>query len=166
MPGTRKRVTGLGRVSFTILYHLIDEFISEVESHHDGWSYRSSSREPSIYPATMTIIEESHEPTADARCREAVHLAEELLRRYDEVMMGAVRRYRVECGRNNCNLASAIGTKEHNLARACCLLCEQTGYGGDEDDMGDTLLRDSRNVMREWKQEVTPTFCTFLVQAC
>jgi len=114
----------------------------------------------------MTIIEESHEPTADARCREAVHLAEELLRRYDEVMVDAVRRYRVECGRNNSNLASAIGTKEHSLARACCLLCEQTGYGGDEDDMGDTLLRDSRTLMREWKKEVTPTFCTFPLQAC
>ncbi|KAJ2926407.1 hypothetical protein H1R20_g10696, partial [Candolleomyces eurysporus] len=161
VPGTRKRVTGLGRLSFTILYQLMDEFISEVDSHHDRWSHRSpdsatSSSRPkssSQYPATMTIIEESQDSSTDARMEVAVQQAEECLSRFDLVMADAVRRYKIECGRNNIKLADAIGSKEYSLSRACCLLCEQTGFGGDEDDMGDSLLQETRRAMQEWKTE-------------
>ncbi|TFK30957.1 hypothetical protein BDQ12DRAFT_740228 [Crucibulum laeve] len=42
LPGTCKCVPGLGRITFSILYHLVDEFISAIDAHHDGWSYRAS----------------------------------------------------------------------------------------------------------------------------
>ncbi|KAF6766485.1 hypothetical protein DFP72DRAFT_866660 [Ephemerocybe angulata] len=165
IPGTRKRVTGLGRLSFTILYTLMDEFIEEVDRHHDGWSGSSGGSSPgkagsprsrarpcdALYPQTMTIIEESQDSSTDARMAVAVEEAEELLARYDLVMADAVRRYKIECGRNNDKLADAIGSKEYALSRACCLLCEQTGFGGDED--GDSLLREARTAMVEWKEE-------------
>ncbi|EAU85806.2 hypothetical protein CC1G_05023 [Coprinopsis cinerea okayama7 len=157
VPGTRRRVPGLGRLSFTILYLLMDEFISEVDSHHDGWSYRTpewiSRSNTSIYPDTMTIIEESHDPSTDVRTDLAVREAEDFLTRYDNVMADAVRRYKIECGRSNPNLADAIGSKEYALSRACCLLCEQTGYGSNDNDTGDTLLQETRAAMQEWKQE-------------
>ncbi|TFK24407.1 hypothetical protein FA15DRAFT_669640 [Coprinopsis marcescibilis] len=155
VPGTRKRVSGLGRISFTILYQLIDEFISEVDLHHDGWSYRSPgfSARSSLYPETMTIVEESHDSSTDVRIELAVREAEDFLARYDSVMADAVRRYKIECGRSNVNLADAIGSKEHSLSRACCLLCEQTGYGSNDNDTGDTLLQETRAAMQEWKAE-------------
>ena len=157
VPGTRKRVTGLGRVSYTLLFHLVDEFVSEVNSHHDSWSLPSSeyfSFQVSG-PPTMTLVEESHDPTTDIRSEKAVGLAEKCLKKVDKVMADAVKRYKVECGRNNPSLASRIGIQEHTLAKSCCLLCEQTGYGGDEDDMGDTLMQVTREVMSDWKQEVS-----------
>jgi hypothetical protein len=158
VPGTRKRVSGVGRLSFTILFHLIDEFISEVDSHHEGWSYRTPSFSArslsSLYPETMTIIEESHDDSADMRTDLAVKEAEEFLTRYDAVLADAVRRYKIECGRNNTNLADAIGSKEHAFSKACCLLCEQTGYGSEDSDAGDTLLHEARTAMMEWKHEV------------
>jgi hypothetical protein len=105
----------------------------------------------------MTLVEESHDPTADVRSEKAVRLAEKCLKEVDRVMADAVKRYKVECGRSNPSLASRIGTQEHTLAKSCCLLCEQTGYGGDQedDDMGDTLMQATREVMSEWKQEVS-----------
>lgn len=133
----------------------MDEFISEVDAHHDGWSCSSnsptSSKRSSMYPQTMTIIEESQDNSTDARGELAVELAEECLYRYDKVMADAVWRYKTECGRNNVKLADAIGSKEYALSRACCLLCEQTGFGGEED--GDTLLGETRKAMQEWKEE-------------
>jgi hypothetical protein len=103
----------------------------------------------------MTIIEESQDSSTDARMEIAVQQAEECLSRFDLVMADAVRRYKIECGRNNVKLADTIGSKEYSLSRACCLLCEQTGFGGDEDDMGDSLLQETRRAMQEWKSEVS-----------
>ena len=103
----------------------------------------------------MTLVEESHDPTTDIRSEKAVELAEKCLKKVDKVMADAVKRYKVECGRNNPSLASRIGAQEHTLAKSCCLLCEQTGYGGDEDDMGDILMQVTREVMSDWKQEVS-----------
>lgn len=150
-------MTGLGRVSYTLLFHLVDEFVSEVNSHHDGWSLPSSEFRFQLLP-TMTLIEEFHDPTSDTRSEKATVLAEKCLEKVDKVMADAVKRYKVECGRNNPSLASRIGTQEYTLAKSCCLLCEQTGYGSDEDDMGDTLMQATREVMSDWKQEVSLNF--------
>ena len=106
----------------------------------------------------MTLVEESHDPTTDIRSEKAVGLAEKCLKKVDKVMADAVKRYKVECGRNNPSLASRIGTQEHTLAKSCCLLCEQTGYGCDEDDMCDTLMQATREVMSDWRQEVSSNF--------
>lgn len=143
----------------------MDEFVSEVNSHHDGWSVPSSESGFEFPgPPTMTLIEESHDPTTDSRSEKAVQLAEECLKKVDRVMADAVKRYKVECGRNNPSLGSRIGAQEHTLAKSCCLLCEQTGYGGDGDgdDMGDTLMQATREVMSDWKQEVSLYFLFFL----
>ncbi|KAF8158553.1 hypothetical protein B0H34DRAFT_709336 [Crassisporium funariophilum] len=152
MPGTRRRVSGLGRLSFTILFQLVDDFVSEVNNHHDTW-YQSSLESCPLYPATMTLVEESKDPSTDVRSDAAVRLAEECLKNIDRVMSDAVRRYKVECGRNNPSLARRIAVLEHTLAKSCCLLCEQTGYGGDDDDIGDTLMQETKNVMSQWKRE-------------
>ncbi|TFK39016.1 hypothetical protein BDQ12DRAFT_682867 [Crucibulum laeve] len=167
LPGTRKRVPGLGRITFSILYHLMDEFISAIDAHHDGWSYRASpTKSPttpvkspssifipdSPYPPTLTLIEECNDPSTDARSELAVQQAEELLQRYDAIFVVAVKRYKAETGRNR-KLAATIGRREYTLARALCLLCEQTGYGSEDDDMGDTLLQYSREAMRDWKAQ-------------
>jgi hypothetical protein len=137
----------------------MDEFVSEVNSHHDGWSLPSSESGFQC-PPTMTLVEETHDPTADIRSDKAVQLAEKCLKKVDRVMANAVKRYKTECGRNNPSLGSRIGAHEHTLAKSCCLLCEQTGYGGDEDgdDMGDTLMQATREVMSDWKQEVSLDF--------
>lgn len=109
----------------------------------------------------MTIIEESHDDSVDMRTDLAVKEAEEFLTRYDAVFADAVRRYKIECGRNNTNLADAIGSKEHAFSKACCLLCEQTGYGSEDSDAGDTLLHEARTAMMEWKHEVcSPSYTT------
>ena len=154
-------MTGLGRVSYTLLFHLVDEFVSEVNLHHDSWSLPSSKAEFQLPgPPTMTLVEESHDPTTDIRSQTAVELAEKCLKKVDKIMALAVKRYKVECGRSNPFLASRIGIQEHTLAKSCCLLCEQTGYGGDEegDDMGDTLMQTTREAMLDWKLEVSLDF--------
>ncbi|KAF4617184.1 hypothetical protein D9613_005625 [Agrocybe pediades] len=150
VPGTRKRVPGLGRASFMLLFNLVDEFIDEVNAHHDSPSRPSH---PFCYPETMTLVEEAKDPSTDARSEEAVRDAEEYLSGIDSVLAVTVKRYKVEGGWNNASLASKISTLEHALAKGCCLLCEQTGYGTNENDMGDTLMEDTRRVMREWKAE-------------
>jgi uncharacterized protein YcbK (DUF882 family) len=136
-----------------ILYNLVDGFIDEVNAHHDDYSALSS--EPSLYPATMTLVEEAKDESTDTRSEEAVRLAQESLRVIDTVLKNAVRRYKVECGRNNPTLASRISAHEHSLAKSCCLLCEQTGYGSEENDMGDTLMEMTRGIMTQWKNEVS-----------
>ncbi|KDR82353.1 hypothetical protein GALMADRAFT_237615 [Galerina marginata CBS 339.88] len=151
VPGTRRRITGLGRVCYTILYNLVDEFIDEVNAHHDGPSTKSS--EPCLYPATMTLVEEAKDPSTDDRSDKAVQLAEEALRGIDKVLADAVRRHKAECGRNNPSLAIKISAQEHALAKGCCLLCEQTGYGTVESDIGDTLMDEARGVLMQWKSE-------------
>jgi len=108
----------------------------------------------------MTLVEEARDPSTDSRSEKAVKEAEECLGGIDSVLHDTVKRYKVECGWNNPTLASRISALEHALAKGCCLLCEQTGYGTQENDMGDTLMEDTREVMRQWKAEVS--FILFL----
>ncbi|PPQ73369.1 hypothetical protein CVT24_008586 [Panaeolus cyanescens] len=149
VPGTRKRLSGFGRASFTILYHMMEEFISQVNLYHDRWSLPPSEADPLI----MTLAEETKDSTADERSEEASRSAEKALRSFDTVMADAARRYKAECGRNNPGLAAKISAMEAALAKSCCLLSEQTGYGSEESDVADTLLEEVRGVMKAWKAE-------------
>lgn len=156
-PGTRRRVTGLGRASYTALVHLVDEFIDEVNAHHDrphADAGADAAAAALLYPATLTLVEEARDPSTDARSDAVRAKAEGALQRLDGVLASAVRRYKAECGRANAALAARVGAQAHALARGCCLLCEQTGYGADEDDMGDVLLEKAREAMELWKGEV------------
>lgn len=150
LPGTGRRVPGLGRVSFAILYHLLEEYINEVNAHQDGWSFRYPAGPVEGDPLIMSFAEEANDSTTDQRSDDAVRRAEEILERYDRVMESSVGRYKSEC--NKRLMAGAIGRKEESLARGCCLLSEQTGYGGT-DDMGFNLLVKTRDIMIEWKHE-------------
>lgn len=141
---------GLGKISFAILYHLLDEFINEVNAHQDGWSFRYPAGPVALDPLIMSLAEEANDPSTDDRSVDAVRRAEEILTRYDTVMVAAVRRYKAECNRKL--MAAGIGRKEDSLAKGCCLLSEQTGYGGT-DDMGFNLLTETRELMRTWKVE-------------
>ncbi|KJA21703.1 hypothetical protein HYPSUDRAFT_77735 [Hypholoma sublateritium FD-334 SS-4] len=157
-PGTRRRVTGLGRASYTALVHLVDEFIDEVNAHHDrphadAGADVGTAAAALLYPATLTLVEEARDPSTDARSDAARVKAEGALERLDSVLASAVRRYKAECGRANPTLAARVGGQAHALARGCCLLCEQTGYGAAEDDMGDVLLEHAREAMELWKGE-------------
>jgi len=138
-------------VSFAILYHLLEEYINEVNAHQDGWSFRYPAGPVASEPLIMSFAEEANDSTTDQRSDDAVRCAEEILERYDCVMADAVERYKCEC--NKRLMAGAIERKEESLARGCCLLSEQTGYGGT-DDMGFNLLVKTREVMLEWKHEV------------
>lgn len=153
MPGARRRVAGLGWICFTILYHLIDEFISEVNAHQDGSAYhRSLSIGASDYPPTMTLAEEAKEPSADARSDKAIAMADAMLLQYDTVMLMAVQRYKAEDGKTK-DIACSVGQRERALANACCLLSEQTGFGSD-DVTGNVLLKKTRSLMKKWRNEV------------
>ncbi len=81
----------------------------------------------------MSLVEEAKDPSTDTRSDEAVRRAEQVLKNFDRTMANAVRR---------------------TLAKGFCLLCEQTGYGADDDDTGGTLMEETRNVMTMWKSEV------------
>lgn len=98
----------------------------------------------------MSLAEESNDPSTDVRSVNAVQSAETILSRYDAIMVSAIRRYKAEC--NKKLMASGIGRKEDNLAKGCCLLSEQTGYGGT-DDMGFNLLTETREALMDWKLE-------------
>lgn len=99
----------------------------------------------------MSLAEESNDSSMDTRSEDAVKAAELILSRYDTVLFAAVRRYKSEC--NKKLMAVGIGRKEESLARGCCLLSEQTGYGGT-DDMGFRLLVKAREAMMQWKTDV------------
>jgi hypothetical protein len=158
IPGTRKRISSLGRPAYAILYNLIDEFIDEVNVHHDGCFYL----EPTLYPPTMSLVEEAKDASTDARSDEAVRRAEEALKALDKVMATAVQRYKAERGWNNVSLAEKVGVQEHALAKGCCLLSEQTGYGAEDSDTGDTLMEETRGIMTRWKNEVIIHFIGIL----
>ncbi|KAF8628809.1 hypothetical protein AX15_003704 [Amanita polypyramis BW_CC] len=151
MSGTRRRVSGLGWICFAILYHLIDEFISEVNGHQDGSSYRSLGMGPSEYPVTMSLAEEAKDSSADARSEKAIATADGLFKQYDTVMLMAVQRYKAEHGKCK-RVACSVGRKECSLANACCLLSEQTGFGSD-DVAGNVLLKKTKTLMRKWRSE-------------
>ncbi|PFH53344.1 hypothetical protein AMATHDRAFT_137874, partial [Amanita thiersii Skay4041] len=163
LPGTRRRVPGLGWICFTILYHLIDEYVSEVNAHQDGWSHRSMGLGPSDHPSTMSLAEESKDSSADERSEVALANAGALFNQYDTVMAMAVRRYKAECGKTK-RVACSIGRKECALGSSCCLLCEQTGFGSDgvTENM---LLTRTRALMRRWRNEVNSDYYIFKIQA-
>ncbi|KAF9523891.1 hypothetical protein CPB83DRAFT_862081 [Crepidotus variabilis] len=150
VPGTRRRVPGFGRSIYAITFYLVDEFIDEVSTHHDGWT---SPDEPSYYPPTLSLVEEAKDDSTNGRSDIAVKGAEAILRRFDAIMAAAAKRYKVERGRNNPSLAERISAQEHALAKGCCLLCEQTGYGSDHHDIGDVLMKHTRDVLTQWKNE-------------
>ncbi|KAK2464575.1 hypothetical protein APHAL10511_003433 [Amanita phalloides] len=151
VPGARRRVHGLGWICFAILYYLLDELISEVNAHQDGSSHRLLGIGVSDYPVTMTLAEESKDPSADARSEKAIAAADALLKQYDNVMFLAVKRYKAEDGRSK-RVACSVGRKELSLANACCLLSEQTGFGSD-DATGNLLMKKTRSLMRKWRKE-------------
>lgn len=105
----------------------------------------------------MTLAEEAKDPSTDLRAEITVRRAEETLGKYDRVMELALRRLKAEGGKT-LKLARSIAQKERALARACCLLCEQTGFGEDKDGTGDLLLQSTRRSMRRWKAEVILLF--------
>jgi len=129
----------------------MEEYINEVNAHQDGWSFRYPAGPVACDPLIMSFAEEANDSTTDQRSDDAVRRAEEILEKYDRVMESSVKRYKSEC--NKRLMASAIGRKEESLAKGCCLLSEQTGYGGT-DDMGFNLLVKTREVMMEWIHEV------------
>ncbi|KAJ3574477.1 hypothetical protein NP233_g1747 [Leucocoprinus birnbaumii] len=151
IPGTRQRLKGLGHITFGILYHIIDGFISDVDHHHDGRLSRGAEEHP-IYPVTMSLVEEAKDSSTDSRAEKAVRLAEEALAKYDRVMEVALRRLKAE-SRKTLKSARTIAHKERALARACCLLCEQTGFCEDKGGTGDSILQSTRRLMRQWKAE-------------
>jgi CRISPR/Cas system-associated exonuclease Cas4 (RecB family) len=120
-----------GKTLFSILFHLIDEFISAVDAYQDGWSHTGPVERCSW---VMTLVEEANDSSTDKRSVLAVRAAEAHLRRFDAVMALAVKRFKSECT-EYWELSKAIGRKQETLARSCCLLSEQTGFG-DADDMG------------------------------
>ncbi|KAG6889889.1 hypothetical protein C0995_013865 [Termitomyces sp. Mi166 len=150
VPGTRRRVTGVGRISFSLLYHLMETFIDEVNSHQNRWSFRHPAGPLEPDPHIMTLAEECNDSDSDARSEEAVRAAEQFFEHYDKIMVAAVRRYKSECNRKL--MAPSIDRKEESLSMGCCLLSEQTGYGGT-DDVGFNLLVETRDAMIQWKLE-------------
>ncbi|KAJ7712444.1 hypothetical protein B0H16DRAFT_1624957 [Mycena metata] len=130
-----------GRRFFSILFHLIDQYISAVDAFQDGWHMS----EPCSW--VMTLVEEANDSSTDER-------QEAELDRFDVVMAQALQRYKAERP-EYWRLSTAIGDKQETLARGCCLLQEQTGYGeqgyGGSEDMGLSLLFTTRDAMLEWK---------------
>ena len=99
----------------------------------------------------MTLAEESNDSSTDARSEEAVRAAEDLFSWFDEVLLEALRRYKSECNKEL--TWPGIRRKEETLAKGCCLLSEQTGFGAT-DDMGFNLLVRSREAMVHWRRGV------------
>ncbi|KAJ6557281.1 hypothetical protein DFH09DRAFT_986856 [Mycena vulgaris] len=139
-----------GRTLFSILFHLIDEYISAVDAHQDGWSHRFPKAPVEPYSWVMTLVEEANDSSTDERSTTAVKQAEAKLKRFDAVMALALQRYKAECT-EYWQISAAIGRKQETLARGCCLLTEQTGYGSEADDMGFGLLVTTRELMLRWK---------------
>lgn len=133
------------------MFHLIDEYISAVDAHQDGWSYRFPIGPVEPYSWVMTLVEEANDSSTDGRSTAAVEQAEAKLARFDEVMARTLRRYKSE-SIDPWRIAPIIGQQQETLARGCCLLSEQTGYG-NADDMGFGLLVTTRELMLEWKEQ-------------
>jgi hypothetical protein len=152
IPGTRRRIPSLGRPCFYILYNLVDEFIDEVNAHHDDASSKGSRMH--LYPPTMTLVEEARDDTTDSRSEEAVGAAEGYLRNIDSVLAESTRRYKRENRSAAAKTLVAISSQEHALVKGCCLLCEQTGFGSTEDDdTGENLMDETRELLQAWRNE-------------
>lgn len=141
-----------GKTLFSILFHLIDEYISAVDAYQDGWSHREPMVPVERCSWVMTLAEEANDSSTDERSIIAVEQAEANLDRFDVVMALALQLFKAECTEYR-QLSAAIGRKQETLARSCCLLSEQTGYGGS-DDLGYSLLVATREAMLQWKEQV------------
>ncbi|KAJ7644295.1 hypothetical protein FB45DRAFT_784224 [Roridomyces roridus] len=130
-----------GKALFTILFHLIDQYMTAVDAQQDGCAYRSW---------VMTLVEEAKDSSTDERSEEALADAEAQLKHFDTVMRLALARYKSDSRSEVGKVAPAIGQMEETLARGCCLLSEQTGLGA-ETEMGFGLLPTTRNAMLGWK---------------
>ncbi|KAF7365398.1 hypothetical protein MVEN_00412300 [Mycena venus] len=137
-----------GKTLFSVLFHLIDQFISAVDAWQDCWSPAGPVERCSW---VMTLVEEANDSSTDERSVTAVREAEASLERFDAVMALTVERFKSECA-EYWQLSKAIGRKQETLARSCCLLSEQTGFG-DADDMGFGLLVTTREAMLKWKEQ-------------
>ncbi|KAF8208728.1 hypothetical protein K438DRAFT_1961297 [Mycena galopus ATCC 62051] len=142
-----------GKTLFSILFHLMDEYISAVDCFQDGWSHREPAGPVERCSWVMSLVEESNDSSTDERSVIAVREAEANLQRFDAVMALTVKRFKSECA-EYWQLSRAIGIKQETLARSCCLLSEQTGFG-DADDMGFGLLVTTREAMLKWKEEAS-----------
>ncbi|KAJ7069960.1 hypothetical protein C8F01DRAFT_1016213 [Mycena amicta] len=135
----------VGRTLFTIVHALIDQYISAVDRYqdHDRYSW------------VMSLVEEANASAADEsidqRSTDAVRDAEALLNRLDKIFVRVIMRFKAD-SMDYRRLAGFIGMKEETIARSCCLLSEQTGFG-DADDMGFGLLVHSREAMLRWKTQ-------------
>ncbi|KAJ7075877.1 hypothetical protein B0H15DRAFT_865624 [Mycena belliarum] len=147
-----------GKALFYILFYLIDEYISAVDAHQDGWSHRFPMAPVKPYSWVMTLVEEANDSSTDERSVAAVKQAEAELERFDAVMALALQRYKAECTDSEyCRLSTAIGLEQEALARGCCLLTEQTAYGSESDCMGFGLLVTTREAMLRWREQVRRT---------
>ncbi|KAK7048193.1 hypothetical protein R3P38DRAFT_2867901 [Favolaschia claudopus] len=143
-----KLQTSIGKPLFSVLFHLIEEFICAVDAYQDGWSDEAEAAGTRC-SWVMTLVEETKDSSTDERSVAAVRGAETWLAQFDAVMALAVKCYKSECADYK-QLARTIGSKQETLSRSCCLLSEQTGFG-DADDMGFGLLVTTREAMLRWR---------------
>ncbi|KII86501.1 hypothetical protein PLICRDRAFT_44097 [Plicaturopsis crispa FD-325 SS-3] len=131
-PSTKGLKKTLGSVVFLMMYHAIDSFAAEVNICRDD-----ARQLPSF-----AIPGKDTNPSA-------IQAGEHFLSAYDATMVKALARYKSET-ENDSDAAQAIGDMEDSLARALWLLSEHLGYGGP-DDLGFSLLEDTREEMMSWK---------------
>ncbi|KAJ7212303.1 hypothetical protein GGX14DRAFT_448663 [Mycena pura] len=141
----------IGRTLFSILFHLMDEYISSVDTNQDGWSHGFPLVPLQRYSWVMTLVEEANDPSTEERSTMAIQQAEAMFERFDAAMARALKRYKAEC-MDYRRHAAAIGRMQETLGRGCCLLSEQTGFGG-ADEMGFGLLAQTRDAMLKWKRD-------------
>lgn len=147
VPGTRRRVTGLGRILFPLLYSILDNLISDINSTSDVFIPTYWHKEPFPY---------DHDDDADdwdTRDATATQKANAILERYDKAMAKALERYKKES--NKKQMAGSIREKEDELARGLWLVAEQARWGpGGAQEMGFGLMEKTRDAMQDWTNEV------------
>lgn len=147
VPGTKRRVTGLGRILFPLLYTILDELITSVNATYEGFFPTYRCREPFQYD------DDDDAEDWGARDATATKKANAILERYDAVMLKALERYKKES--NKKQMAGSIRAKEDDLARGLWLVAEQARWGpGGAQEMGFGLMEKTRDAMQDWANEV------------